>query len=210
VKEKRKACKRNGSGASLWKIAGIGGVLLIVAALGLPGELAASGEGGEHGRPGFGWAVVFQIINFTLLVSLFVYVYRKKSSGAFEKRSLEVQSEMESAQEAKQQAEAKFNEYKKRIDQLDVEIKKIRDMAAEDAEREKTSILEAAQKQSEKLVKQAELTAAQEVEQARRQLRKEAAELAAGMAEEVIKKAVTAEDQKSWVNAYIEKIGELR
>lgn len=166
--------------------------------------------GGEHGPAPFGIDTVFSIINFVLLMAIFYWLYRKKASGSFAKRSLDVKLEMEEAAEAKRQAEAKYSEYKARIDGLDAEIEKIRSIAQQDAERERESILEEARKQSARMVEQAELTARQEVESARRELRREAADLAAGLAEELVKSSTTQADQNNWVTSYIEKIGETR
>jgi F-type H+-transporting ATPase subunit b len=179
-------------------------------ALGASAALASSeGEAGSHGA-GFGMPMVYSIINFALLVIAFVYLYRKKASGTFEKRSLEVQMEMEEAAEAKRQADAKYQEYRKRLEQLDKEVGKILELAVDDAEQERRRILDEAHKQAEKMLKQAELTARHEVDEAKRQLRREAADLAAEMAAEIVKKAAGPEDQRSWVQTYIQKIGEMR
>lgn len=210
MKKKKRKEKRTKTIDGLAKIALCFGVLVLFAALSYTGSFASAEGGGEQHAASLDEMMIFNIINFILLAALFIYLYRTRSSGAFEKRSLEVQIEMEEAAEAKKQAEAKYSEYKARIDRLDEDLKKIREMAKEDAEKERETILTEARKQSEKMIKQAEITAKQEVDQAKRDLRREAAELAAKMAEEIVKKAVTPEDQKKWVTSYIEKIGELR
>lgn len=172
--------------------------------------LAGSEGGAEHHAAGFGMPMVYSIVNFVLLAAAFVYLYRKRGAGMFEKRSIEVKLQMEEAAEAKRQAEAKYQEYQKRIAGLDREIAKIRELVEADAEKERQAILADAQKQAEKMFRQAELTAKQEIEEARRQLRRDAAELAAELAAEIVKKAARPEDQRNWVNTYIEKIGEMR
>ena len=183
-------------------------------ALAGPGVWASSeGAGGHeeaHHEVHFGKEMVFQIVNFILLVCVLLYVYRKNSAGAFEKRSLEVQTAMEEAARAKKEAEDKYLEYQSRVAQLDQEIGKILEFSRQDAEKEATSLVEEAKKQSEKIVLQAELTAKHEVALAKNELRKEVAELAAAMAAEAIKKETTSEDQRSWVQAYIDKIGEVQ
>jgi F-type H+-transporting ATPase subunit b len=171
---------------------------------------ASSGGGAEDHVPVFGMDMVYSIINFVLLVALFIYLYRKNASGAFAKRSLDVKLEMEEAAEAKRKAEAKYQEYQSRINNLDKEIGAIRALTSEDAAKDRELILDEARKQAERMVEQAELTAKQEIESAKRELRREAADLATGMAEERVRKSTTAEDQKNWVTSYIEKIGETR
>lgn len=185
----------------------------------LTGTVALASEGGgnaeqaghaEHHAVHFGMSEVFQIINFILLICLLVYVYKKFAGDGFEKRSVGIRMAMEEAAEARRKAEEKHKEYQARLAQLDREIQGLVDRAREDAAQEREKLIAQAHQQAEKLVKQAELSASQEVETAKVELRKEAAELAAGMAAEVLKKAITAEDQRSWVETYIEKIGELR
>jgi F-type H+-transporting ATPase subunit b len=171
---------------------------------------ASTGGEGEHHIPTFGMDMVYSIINFVLLVALFIYLYRKNASGAFAKRSLDVKLEMEEAAEAKKKAEAKFQEYQARINNLDKEIAAIRALSNEDAAKDRGLILDEARKQATRMVEQAELTAKQEIESAKRELRREAADLAAGMAEEKVRKSTTSEDQKNWVTSYIDKIGETR
>lgn len=171
---------------------------------------AALAAGGDHHEAHFGKETIFAIINFVILMSLFYYLYRKNASGAFARRSVDVKMEMSEAAEARKRAEAKYGEYKARIDNLDAEIGQILAMAREDGERERESILAEARKNAQRLLEQAELTARQEVENAKRALRREAAELAARMAEDLVKRSATAEDQSRWVTSYIEKIGETR
>lgn len=168
------------------------------------------GQGEAHHEVHFGKEMVFQIVNFILLVGLLLYVYRKNSAGAFEKRSLEVQTAIEEAARAKKEAEGKYLEYQARVAQLDEEIQRILEISKEDAEKERASIVEEAGRHSEKIVQQAELTAKHEVVLAKQELRREAAELAAAMAAEAIKREATPEDQRSWVQAYIDKIGEVQ
>ncbi len=187
----------------------IGMVLCVCGSPALASSDEHSGEGEHHAVP-FGKPMVFSIINFALLVGLFVYIYRKNLSGGFEKRSLEIKAAMDAAAAAKQKAEEKYQEYKARIAGLDAEIGALIDGAKADALKEQDAIIAEAGRQAEKMVKQAELTASHEVETAKRELRREAAALAAEMAADILKKAITPEDQQKWVKSYIEKIGEVQ
>lgn len=191
-------------------------IMIAGAVFALTGPAALAGAGGEEGHQEaqheahFGKAMIFQFINFFLLVGLLVYVYRKNAAGAFEKRSLEIRTAMEEAARAKKVAEDKYLEYQTRVARLDEEIGQVLELARTDAEKERASIIEEANRQSEKIVQQAELTARQEVVLAKQALRKEAAELTAQMAVDAIQKAATPEDQRKWVQTYIDKIGEVQ
>jgi F-type H+-transporting ATPase subunit b len=186
-------------------------IMIVAALLAMGAPVAwASGGGEEHHEVRFGKAMIFQFINFGLLICLLLYVYRKNAAGSFEKRSLEIQTAMEEAANAKKAAEDKYMEYQTRVAQMDDEIGKILELAKGDAEKERESIVEEAKKQAEKIVQQGELTAKYEVELAKQELRKEAAELAAQMAADAVKEAATPEDQRNWVKTYIDKIGEVQ
>lgn len=173
--------------------------------------IASGGAEGAHGAQPFGKEMIFQIINFALLVLLLLYVYRKFSAGdgGFKKRSLDVQMAMEEAALEKRRAEEKLREYQAKIARLDEEVNKILERAREDAAREREAILAEAKLQAEKFSKQAEFTSRQEIEQAKRDLRREAADLAAEIAAEILKKTLTPEDQRNWIKLYTQKIGDL-
>ncbi|MEW6441710.1 MAG: ATP synthase F0 subunit B [bacterium] len=201
--------RRSGEGRSRCRLGWLLGTFCLTLA---PAVVIAS-AGAEHGEaaPHFDKAMVFQIINFFLLIALLLFVYRKYAAGdgGFKKRSADIQMAMEEAAREKQKAEEKYKEYQARIATLDDELKKILERAAEDAAGEREALLAEAQAQAKKFAKQAEFTSRQEIEQARRELRKEAADLAAGMAETLLRKAITQQDQRDWVRSYTEKIGEL-
>ena len=195
----------------MWVAFLIAGAVLVLA-----GPVVLAAGGGDEGHPEaqhaalFSKPMLFQTINLILLVILLVYVYRKNAGGAFAKRSEEIRTAMEEATRAKKAAEDKYLEYQARISELDSEIEKLFELARGDAEKERASIVEEAKRQAAKILEQAELTARQEVAQAKQALRKEAAELTAKMAEDAIRRAVTPEDQRKWVQTYIDKIGEVQ
>lgn len=195
----------------LWVAVLIAGAVLALAS---PAVFAAGGGEGGHQEAQhaahFGKSMVFQLINFALLVILLVYVYRKNAGGAFEKRSEEVRTAMEEAAKAKKAAEDKYLEYQTRVSELDAEIEKLFELAGRDADKERASMIEEAERQAAKIVEQAELTARHEVVLAKQALRQEAAELTAQMAADAIRKAATPEDQRKWVQTYIDKIGEVQ
>lgn len=206
-----KNCSRRTVRCEAWLVRMSVAVMIASALLAMAGPVAwASGGGEELHEVRFGKPMIFQIINFILLVCLLLYVYRKNAGGSFEKRSLEIQMAMEEAAKAKKAAEDKYLEYQARVAQLDDEIGKIMGLAKGDAAKERESIVEEAKKQSAKIVQQAELTAKHEVVLAKQELRREAAELAAKMAADAVKRAAKPEDQRNWVKTYIDKIGEVQ
>jgi F-type H+-transporting ATPase subunit b len=172
--------------------------------------LASEGEAGsEHHKATFGKAEIFQIINFSLLVILLVYVYKKYAGGGFEKRSQQIKMAMEEAEQARLKAEHKYNEYKAKVEGIDRNIQDILTNAREDGLKEHTQVLEDAMIHAEKIRKQAEMTARQEVLYAKQMLREETINLAAELALGLLKKSVTQDDHKRFVELYLKKLGDL-
>ena len=86
------------------------------------------------------------------------------------------------------------------------EIEEITKMLAEQGAAEKKKILENAQHEAERIKQQARFMADQEVKKAQAILRKEAVELAANMAEALLKEKITERDHKRLIDEYIEKV----
>jgi len=75
---------------------------------------------------------------------------------------------------------------------------------------EKTRILEEAERAAEDIKRQAEAAVQAELVDAKRLLRNEVAEQAAAMAEELIVKNLTAEDQVAITEQYLERVGAVQ
>jgi len=93
---------------------------------------------------------------------------------------------------------------------MEKEIDTIVDKAVAQAEIEKTKILEKAEQSAEDLKRQAEMTINNEIMVARRTLKNDIAEQAAAMAEELIRKNLTADDQVKIIEDYLDKVGAVQ
>ena len=78
-----------------------------------------------------------------------------------------------------------------------------------EGELERERILANAHDMAQKITAEAEKTAESEILRARTELRQEASRLAIVLAEELLKKQITAGDQQRLVNEYVSKVGEL-
>ena len=78
-----------------------------------------------------------------------------------------------------------------------------------EGELERERILSAAKEMAVKIEKEADSKAFSVVAKARIELREEAARLAVELAEDLLKKQVSADDQKRLVDEYMQKVGEL-
>lgn len=172
---------------------------------------AASAAAAAEGAPGHGegipWGDVFkQAVNFAILVGALVYFLKKPISSFLKDRSEQLRKSIEDATRAREAAAGKLAAIESRVARLGDEIAEMNRKMEAEAGDEARRIRDAAQAEIERVRTQAQFAADQEVKKARMGLRKEAAELATRAAEEIVKKAITPEDQERLARENIEKI----
>ncbi|MBI5577404.1 MAG: ATP synthase F0 subunit B [Deltaproteobacteria bacterium] len=169
---------------------------------------ASEAAGGHHG--GIPWGdIVKQFVNFAILVGALVYFLKKPLSSFLKERSEMLRKSIEDASRAREEAAAKLAAIETRVAGLAGEIAEMNRKMEAEADDEALRIHAAAQAEIERVRVQAQFSADQEVKKAREELRREAAALATGAAEEIVRKAMTPEDQERLVRENIEKIREV-
>jgi F-type H+-transporting ATPase subunit b len=171
---------------------------------------AAFAAGGGHADSGallkdFLW----RVLNFSLVVAILVYFLRKPLKKGLAGRSEEIEKALAEAKQAKEDAEAKFAEYDRKLAQATDEIAEISDAIRREGELEKQKIIENAKQLAIKIEQDAEKAAELEVSKARRELQQQAAALAVELAEQMLKKNFTKDDDTRLVDEYMKKVGEL-
>ena len=183
--------------------------LLVPAFLAVSALAAASEEAAGHAA-GIPWTdLLKQAVNFAILVGALVYFLKKPISSFLKERSEQLRASIEGAARAREEAAAKLSDIERRMARLPDEIAGLNRKMEAESEEEARRIREAAQVEIERVRAQAQVAAEQEVKKARQELRKEAAGLAIGAAEEIVKKAITAEDQERLARESVEKIREI-
>jgi len=179
-------------------------VLILVPAV----AFASGGEG--HADSG---AVlkdfIYRVVNFALMVGLLAYFVTKPIRNGLKGRKEEIEKTLADAEAAREAAEAKHKEYSEKLAKATEEIAGITESIRREGELERDKIISAATEMAAKIEKEAENKAAGVVAKARAELREEAAALAVELAEEMLKKQVSADDQKRLVEEYMQKVGEL-
>ena len=183
--------------------------LLAMAVFAIPALAAASEEAAGHGA-GIPWTdLLKQVVNFAILAGALVYFLKKPISSFLKERSEQLRASIEGAARAREEAAAKLSDIERRMGRLPDEIAGLNRKMEAEAEEEARRIREAAQVEIGRVRTQAQFAAEQEVKKARQELRKEAADLAIGAAEAIVKKAITPEDQERLARENIEKIREI-
>ena len=120
-----------------------------------------------------------------------------------------IEKALTEAKQAKADAEAKFAEYDQKLALATEEIEEISNAIRREGELEQKKIIESAREMAIKIEKDAENAAALEVAKARSELQREAVELAVTLAEDLLKKNFTKEDDARLIDEYMKKVGEL-
>jgi F-type H+-transporting ATPase subunit b len=172
--------------------------------------LASSGGDGHHVEGGdllkdFLW----RCLSFGVTLGLLVYFVRKPIRQGLAGRREGIEKTLREAEAAKAEAEAKFAEYDRKLSKAAVEIEEIQISLRREGELERERTLANAREMAEKIKKEAEKSAANEIAKARAELRQEAARIAIAMAEDLLKKNFTSDDQNRLVSEYLQKVGEL-
>ena len=152
---------------------------------------------------------LYRVLSFSIVVAILVYYLAKPIKKGLSGRREEIETALAAAKQAKLDAEAKFAEYDRKLAQATDEIAEISNAIRREGELEKQKIIANAKQLAIKIEQDAEKTAELEVVKARNELRREAVQLAVGVAEEMLKKNVTKEDDTRLIDEYMQKVGEL-
>ncbi len=166
----------------------------------------ASG-GGEGGHEGSKWMDFFwKTLDFVVLVGFLYWLLAAKIKEFFVGRRQSIKDSLEKSSEQKAEAEKKFREYSEKIDKASAEIDGIFEMIKAQGVAEKQKIIEDAEKIAQKMKEDAQMRTQQELKKASDQLRTEAVLLSVQMAEEILKKNITAQDHEVMVREYMDKV----
>lgn len=153
-----------------------------------------------------GW----RIVNFIALMIILVKFGAKPIGAGLAARQKKIKDEIETLQQKRAEAEKSYNDFQAKLATVESEIDKIVERAVAQAEIEKVKIIERAEKAASDLQRSAEMAIQNEVIEARRTLKNEVADQAAVMAEQLIVKNLTADDQVKIIENYLAKVGAVQ
>jgi F-type H+-transporting ATPase subunit b len=148
-------------------------------------------------------ALIASFVNFFVLISLFIYMFRDKLNSFLKERRAAIESELTEAARLRAEAEAKHKEYSTRLATLDQELAQIkRDMIAA-GEKERDRIVAEAEEKASRMRREAQFIVEQQAKQLREDLKRESAEAAVAAAEQLLAKATTSFDQQRLAQEYL-------
>jgi F-type H+-transporting ATPase subunit b len=126
------------------------------------------------------------VLNFAIIVFVVVWFGRKALPGILRKRNQSIQSALDEARAASQEAHRRLAEIENRLRQLDVEIGRMQAHAEKEAEAEEVRIKSATEEDIRKVVAAAQQEIASAAKLARRELTAHTADLAIALARKQI------------------------
>jgi F-type H+-transporting ATPase subunit b len=165
---------------------------------------AAEGKGGHDSKE---WIDLGKkTFDFVVLVGLLYWLLAAQIKEFFSGRRAEIKKTLEESVEKKAEAEKKYREYSEKIDKASVEIDGIVEMIKAQGITEKQKIIEDAEKAAKKMKEDAHARIEQELKGASDQLKAQAVQLSVQMAEEILKRSITAQDHETMVKEYMDKV----
>ena len=166
-----------------------------------PGLALAAGGGDDPVMD-----LIYQAVNFLLLLTVIFLVARKPVVTFFSERREQIKNDLEQAAALLSDSEARQTEIQQRLADLDSQLEEIRTLSRQRAEEESQRILAKAREAAERIQSDALEASAQEVLRAQQQLRAEAAALAVELAGEILENEVGDGDRQRLLDEFITRV----
>lgn len=149
----------------------------------------------------------WRVLNFAVLVVILVKFGAKPIANGLSGRQKAITEEIQGLEARRDAAEASYKEFTAKLASVEKDIDGIVEKAVAQAEIEKAKIIDNAEKAAADIQRSAEMAIQNEITIARRNLKNEIADGAAVMAEELIVKNLTDDDQVKIIEGYLSKVG---
>ncbi|MDO5674888.1 MAG: F0F1 ATP synthase subunit B [bacterium] len=149
----------------------------------------------------------WRTINFIALLIILVKFLGKPIMNSLSSRQERIANELAEISAKRDEAERSYAAFSSKLAGMEKEMERVISQATAQAQIESDRILAEAERAAEDIKRQAQAAVQGEMEDAKRRLREEIAEEAAKMAEELIKKNLTAADQEAITEQYLERVG---
>ena len=175
---------------------------------GVQGESAEHGTGHDengHGEHGGFSAKTFalQLLNFGVLLFILIYFGGRAMNKALRSRHEQLKNDIGESARLRDEAKGKYQAQEKRIADLEKEIAALRASMRQDAEREQARMVEGAQEKAKRIQEELRFQLDQQVKDAETILRAEVATAAIKVADELLRRSVTPDDQRRLAQEFV-------
>jgi F-type H+-transporting ATPase subunit b len=153
-----------------------------------------------------GKKLALQLLNFGVLLAILIKFGGGAINKALASRHEQLKAEVAAASEARAQAEARLKKQEERLAGLEREIAAMRAGIKAEAEVEKAQLIAAAEDRARRIREETVFVVEQQVKEAQVALRREVADNALRIAEETLRRAVNAEDQRRMVEGFMSEV----
>jgi F-type H+-transporting ATPase subunit b len=171
---------------------------------------APSGEPAEGAHEQTWLQTAAKVANFAILAGVLGYFLKAPVAAYLASRETQIRQDLITAAEMRAAATAQLADIEKKLQSLPAELEALRTQGAADVVAEQARIARAAAVERERLIEQTRREIEMRLRVARRQLTEHAAQLAVNVAEERIRRSITADDQLRLVDRYTAQLREAR
>ena len=154
------------------------------------------------------WQILISLLNLTLLFLILKHFLYKPVTKMIKKRQDEIEEKYSDAEKARQQALADEERLRQELSGARLKAEGIVKEAADNAARRGESIIEDARAEAEGIIEKALTEAQLERKRAEASIKTQIVEVGAALTEKLLEREINADDHKSMIDSFIEKIGE--
>ena len=181
------------------------GLALLVACPSLASEGAKGEEQG--GIINLNMTLLVQMVNFLILIVLLQRFLYKPLTQFLATRADGIKRSLEEAKAAREAAAKAQQEYEARIAATRREAAALRESAVREVEEERQRLLKVSRDEAARLLTEAKAQIEQEVKRAKAELRAEVVGLSLGVAERLIGRSLTTDDDRRLAEQVVQEIG---
>jgi F0F1-type ATP synthase membrane subunit b/b' len=151
-------------------------------------------------------SIGFHLLNFLIFVSIIVYVARRPVGDLLRERARGIRKELVDTARERDEAKERYAELAKRLDAVADEVDAMKAEAEVEAANEERRLIEAAHAEAVRIEETTERNIRDEVARARVSLRNEAVGIAVELAQGLIQKSVTVDDQRRLAKDFLASV----
>lgn len=166
-------------------------------------------EGESHSQPWWNYPglEIWKFFNLFLFAAVMVYLLKRPLTDAFRSRREGIRQELLKAREERDQALGKLAEVQARLERLDSEVAAIQEQSRTEAEAERDRIARETEQDILKLREQAQREILGAGKVARHELRRFAAQQSVKLAEEIVRREISSDDDARLIELNVEQLG---
>lgn len=167
---------------------------------------------GEHEREGIDLVLpetaelVWGVICFAIVAFVLMRIALPRIREAIEAREQKIQGDLESAENAKTEAQSELEEYRKQLAEARSEANRIIEEARSSAEEVRKDIIARSEKEAEGIVARAQEQIQAERQRTVQELQRQIADLSIELAEKVVGRSLDGGSQRDLIDAYIREV----